>query len=96
MPGIVDHYVKSIQYLRSNVVGRFPRDIWVITAIQLVASAGFSICLPFMPLYLHQERGLVMTLVGTLFLVSGICSSATQMVGGVLADRIGRIPVWLH
>ena len=90
MPGIVYHYVKSMQYLRNNVVSRFPRDIWVITAIQLVASAGFSICLPFMPLYLHQERGLVMTLVGILFLVSGICSSATQMVGGVLADRMGR------
>jgi len=79
-----------MQYLRGNVIGKFPRDIWVITAIQLVASAGFSICLPFMPLYLHQERGLVMTLVGVLFLVSGISSSATQMIGGVLADRIGR------
>ncbi|HEY90681.1 MAG TPA: MFS transporter [Dehalococcoidia bacterium] len=95
MPGIVDYYVKSKQYLRGNVVGRFPRDIWVITAIQLVASAGFSICLPFMPLYLYQERGLVMTLVGTLFLVSGIFSSATQMVGGVLSDRIGRRPLLL-
>jgi len=58
--------------------------------IQLVASAGFSICLPFLPLYLHQERGLVMTVVGVLFLIGGICSSATQMVGGVLADRLGR------
>jgi MFS family permease len=31
-----------------------------------------------------------MTLVGTLYLVSGIFSSTTQMIGGVLADRFGR------
>jgi len=31
-----------------------------------------------------------MTLIGTLFLISGIFSSATQMIGGVLADRFGR------
>jgi len=83
-------YSRATEYLRGNVFRRFPRGIWVITAIQLVTSAGFSICLPFMPLYLHQERGLVMTLVGTLFLIGGICSSTTQMVGGVLADRLGR------
>jgi len=78
------------RHLRDRVINRFPRGIWVITIIQLSGAAGFSICLPFMPLYLHQERGLPMTFVGALFLVGGICSSATQMIGGVLADRLGR------
>lgn len=90
MPLMVNPYSRATQYLRGNVLNRFPRGIWALMVIQLVASAGFSICLPFLPLYLHQERGLVMTLVGVLFLIGGICSSTTQMVGGVLADRLGR------
>jgi len=79
-----------IRGLRSDVFGRFESGIWVITAIQLFTSAGFSICLPFLALYLYQERGLSMTLVGIMFLVAGLCSAATQMVGGMLTDRIGR------
>lgn len=31
-----------------------------------------------------------MTLVGTMFLVAGLCSAGTQMVGGMLSDRFGR------
>jgi len=31
-----------------------------------------------------------MTLVGIMFLISGICSALTQMAGGVLSDRLGR------
>jgi MFS family permease len=83
-------YSELKQRLGRDVFGRFPRGVWVIAGTQLFASAGFSICLPFFALYLHQERGLPMTLVGTLYLISGICSSATQMIGGVLADRFGR------
>ena len=77
-------------YLRGKVFGRFPRGIWVLAIIHLFTSAGFSICLPFLPLYLHQERDLTMTLIGSLFLIGGLCSSATQMIGGVIADRLGR------
>jgi MFS family permease len=84
------NYSELKQRLSRDVFGRFPRGVWVIAGTQLFASAGFSICLPFFALYLHQERGLPMTLIGTLYLISGICSSATQMIGGVLADRFGR------
>jgi MFS family permease len=90
MPLMANPFSRATRYLRGNVLNRFPRGIWVLMAIQLVASAGFSICLPFLPLYLHQERGLVMTLIGVFFLIGGICSSTTQIVGGVLADRLGR------
>ena len=90
MPMRSNQRSRAARYLRTRVLDRFPRGIWVITIIQLVTSAGFSICLPFMPLYLHQERGLTMTLVGTLFLIGGVSSSTTQTIGGVLADRLGR------
>jgi MFS family permease len=90
LPSLPGTYSELKQRLSQDVFGRFPRGVWVIAGTQLFASAGFSICLPFLPLYLHQERGLPMTLIGTLLLISGICSSTTQMIGGVLADRFGR------
>ncbi|MFC2045345.1 MFS transporter, partial [Chloroflexota bacterium] len=74
---------------------RFQSVIWVITAIQVFTFTGFSICTPFISLYLHQDRGLSMTLVGTIILVGGICSAATQLVGGTLSDRFGRRPTLL-
>jgi MFS family permease len=84
------NYSELKQRLSRDVFGRFPRGVWIIAGTQLFASIGFSICLPFFALYLYQERGLPMTLIGTLFLISGLCSSASQMVGGLLADRFGR------
>jgi MFS family permease len=81
---------KASAALRHNVIERFDIGIWIATVIRLLTSASFSICLPFLALYLHKERGISMTLVGIAFLVAGICSAATQMVGGMLADRLGR------
>jgi len=51
---------------------------------------GFSIALPFLALYLHDERGLPMSLVGTIFLVGGLCTAGTNLIGGMLSDRFGR------
>lgn len=76
-----------------NITGftsRFDRGIWTIMVADLITAAGFSTCVPFLSLYLYQERGIPMTLVGTVFLASGLVSSAAQMLGGMLADRFGR------
>lgn len=86
----INSFSRLIRGLRQDVFGRFKTGIWVITALQLCTSAGFSISLPFLALYLYQERGLSMTLVGIIFLIGGLCSAVTQMVGGVLSDRFGR------
>ncbi len=51
---------------------------------------GFSIALPFLAIYLHDERALPMSLVGTIFLVGGLCSAGTNIIGGMLSDRFGR------
>ncbi len=80
---------RTLRYL-SSIRGRFDRGIWIITLVELITSAGFSVCVPFLSLYLYQERGMSMTLVGTVFLISGLVSSVTQMAGGMLSDRFGR------
>ncbi len=72
---------------------QFDTRIWIITAIGLLNAAGFSLSLPFLSLYLYQERGVSMTMVGTIVLISGLCSAVTQIFGGVITDRVGRRPL---
>ena len=72
---------------------RFDIRIWIITAIGFLNVAGFSLSLPFLALYLHQERGVPMTVVGLIILISGLCSAVTQLFGGAISDRIGRRPL---
>lgn len=76
--------------LNQNIFKRFPPGIWLMMAVDTFITIGFSIALPFLALYLYKERGLPMTVVGTLFLISGLCTAATNIYGGMLSDRVGR------
>ncbi|MBC7220422.1 MFS transporter [Candidatus Bipolaricaulota bacterium] len=76
-------------------LARFDRTLWVLVASQLITSAGFSIALPFISLYLHRDRGLAMTVVGAIALAHGLVSAVGRVVGGELADRVGRRPTVL-
>ncbi len=49
--------------------------------------------LPFLSLYLHQQRELPMTVVGAIMMLSAILAPVGRLVGGDLADRVGRRPV---
>jgi predicted MFS family arabinose efflux permease len=76
-----------------NIFHRFEPQVWVMAAVQLVMATGFSICIPFLALYLYQDRGLSMTLAGLIILAAGLCSAITQAFGGALSDRFGRRPI---
>lgn len=76
-------------------VERFDRVLWALVVGQLITSAGFSLGLPFISLYLHRERGLPMTVVGAIALANGVVSSLGRVAGGELADRVGRRPALL-
>ncbi|UCD22153.1 MAG: MFS transporter, partial [Chloroflexota bacterium] len=78
-----------------NVFHRFGRELWLVTTTQFFIAIGFSICIPFLSLHLYQDRGLSMTLVGTIILAAGLCSAASQALGGALSDRFGRRPILL-
>jgi len=58
--------------------------------LDIFVSISFSIAMPFLALYLYNERALSMTLVGTIFLAGGLGTAATNIVGGMLSDRFGR------
>jgi MFS family permease len=78
-----------------NAFYRFERGVWVVAVMQFFTTIGFSICMPFLSLYLYQDRGLSMTLVGTILLAGGLCAAVSQALGGTLSDRFGRRPILL-
>ncbi len=82
-----------IRGFRRKVIGRHKPGIWIISMQSLLTAAGFSITIPFLSLYLFQDRGLSMTIVGTIMLIAGLCSAIAHVLGGELSDRIGRRPV---
>ena len=67
----------------------FGPGIWAAMGIQAIRSTGFSISFTYLSLYLYQQRGISMTLVGLIFLISGIISGVFQVIGGIMADRFG-------
>ena len=78
-----------------NVFHRFEPGVWIVAVIQFFTTIGFSICMPFLSLYLYQDRGLSMTEVGMVLLAAGLCSAVSQALGGALSDRFGRRPILL-
>jgi MFS family permease len=68
----------------------YQRGLWAAMGVQAIRSTGYSISFTYLPLYLYNQRHISMTLVGTLILVSGIVSGLSQVLGGLLADRLGH------
>jgi MFS family permease len=78
------------QRIKKNIFQRFPSGVWLMMVLDTFVSMGFSIALPFLSLYLYKERGIPMTLVGLIFLIGGLCTAVTNLIGGMLSDRFGR------
>src|SRR4051794_4615794 len=69
------------------------RRHWYLAGARMVVSAGFSMVLPFLAMYLTVERRQPALVVGVIWTVAGVCGAAMQWVAGALSDRIGRRPV---
>jgi MFS family permease len=65
--------------------------LWVGTLINRFG----SFVLPFLTLYLTSQRAISVSLAGLIVSLFGIGAFAAQLVGGELADRLGRRPVML-
>lgn len=73
----------------------YPRALWYLFFGQLINVIGFSIVLPFLSLYLNEERGISMSVVGSVFLIASLVRSGALMLGGELSDLFGRRKVML-
>ncbi|MEV0615867.1 MFS transporter [Nonomuraea sp. NPDC050404] len=75
-------------FLRSKF-GGLPRPFWALWGGTLVNRLG-TMVLPFTGVYLTQSRGLSVAAAGVVMGVFGAGSLLSQLLAGVLADRIGR------
>jgi MFS family permease len=76
------------EFVRARL-GGLPRSFWVLWTGTLVNRLG-TMVLPFLALYLTSGRGLSVTTAGTVLALLGIGQMFSQLIGGVLADRVGR------
>jgi MFS family permease len=70
-------------------LGGLPRAFWALWTGSFVNRLG-TMVEPFMAFYLAGVRGMSITLTGAVLALFGLGSVFSQMLGGVLADRIGR------
>jgi len=68
----------------------YERRVWILFSSRFVAAMGFSVAMPFLSLYLYQELGVEMKIVGTIFMISAASRALGTVVGGELSDTQGR------
>jgi MFS family permease len=68
----------------------YDRRVLYLFGASMITAAGFAVVIPFLSLYFYVERGIPMSLVGTLLLFSAGAGASAQFVGGELCDRFGR------
>jgi MFS family permease len=70
-------------------VGGLPRAFWALWAGSFVNRLG-TMVEPFLAFYLTGVRGFSLSATGVVLALFGLGSVFSQMLGGVLADRVGR------
>ncbi|GHH87464.1 MFS transporter [Streptomyces sulfonofaciens] len=74
--------------------GGFPRSFWWLWTSTLINRLGLFVY-PFLTLYLTAERGYSVAFAGLVLAVFGLGGTVGALLGGVLADRIGRRPTMI-
>jgi len=79
----------SLRATLRETLGGLPRAYWALWVGLLVNRVG-SFVVPFLSLYLTQERGLSVTEAGGLVSLWGLGAIGAGPVSGVISDRLGR------
>ncbi len=66
------------------------RRINLLAAAWAVGALAYAITYPFLPLYLHGQRGMAMSTVGLIFPIMGFARLVGPPIAGYLVDTIGR------
>ncbi len=78
-----------------DLSSEYPSQFWTLFWGSLIFSAGNGLIFPFLSLYLTGLLSFSMTEVGFMFVAVAVVGAVSQVVGGVLVDRIGRKPIML-
>jgi len=69
---------------------RYDRRLWVLFLGRVITSTGYSIAFPFFGIYFHTSLGVSMSTVGAIIAFSTLMGAFGKLLGGELADKIGR------
>lgn len=75
-------------YLRS-LNPDLPRSVWILQAGGLANAFGNGVVLPFVIIYLHNVRGISLTVAGLAAAANAATAIFTGAAGGAFADRFG-------
>src|SRR5918997_3891707 len=75
-------------YLRS-LNPELPRSVWILQAGGLAKAFGNGVVLPFVIIYLHNVRGISLTVAGLAAAANAGAGILSGAAGGALADRFG-------
>lgn len=78
----------------SSLTQGLPPTYWLLWLGTLINRLG-GFVIPFLTLYLTQQRGIAVSQAGLMVSLFGAGSFLAQLVGGELTDRLGRRPVML-
>jgi len=73
----------------------FPRTFKVLVASALIENVAFGLIIPYLTLYMIIDLGISEILTGVVLMTYTIAAMPAMIIGGMLADRIGRRPVLL-
>lgn len=71
------------------------RELWAVSIASGIRSIGFGATWPFMALFLQQDLGIPVYMVGIVFTLGSLVSIVFSLIGGGLSDIIGRKKVLL-
>ena len=74
---------------------RISRDTWAVFTIVTLNSVGWSATMPFLAVYLDSVRGVPLNTIGVVYLVAGMLSLVSQLLGGRMTDLVGPRRVML-
>ena len=80
---------KRVRRMRSTFEA-YPGQFWILVLSTFIDRLGGALLFPFFTLYLTRKFSIGMTQVGVIFGMYAISSFVGSMVGGALADRLGR------
>lgn len=78
---------------------RWRRDLYILWACAFIVQAGFSLIMPFLPLYLeelHVQGAAVQMWSGVIFAANFIVMAVVAPIWGALSDKVGRRPMMLR
>ncbi len=74
---------------------RLPRQVWVVFVLGTLNSLGWGATMPFLAVYLEVERHVPLSIIGLAYLVSGLVTLVSQLLGGRLTDSLGSKTILL-